>query len=280
MSAPIGLFPGIPYEVYVRWPALRASYLRHFKRSPRHAREQYLRPAKPSKAMELGTAIHAAILEPGDFEKRYAQRPEGVDRRFTEGKAVWAAFEAASGGKTILSADDYDTAVRVRESVWAEPWAEALLGGKGSAELTAGWIDAEWQVACKGRIDRYCAEFNGLATVVDLKSTRDAGEESFRADIERFGYGLQAAFYLDGLAALSSHFRQWIWLAVETSPPYAAALYLADDEILAEGRRLYRTAIGLHLECEREGYWPGYPARPRIISRPPWARRPQEDASL
>jgi len=274
-----GIFPGVSYEEYASWPGLRSSYLRHFRRTPAHAYEASVAPEQPSAAMDLGTAIHTAVLEPGAFEKRYA-RAIKVDRRTTAGKAEWAAFEAEHAGKAILAPDEWDHITRIRQSVWRQPWAEKLLGGKGATELSVRWVDPELQVLCKARIDRYCPEFRGLATVVDLKSTRDAGREPFKRDIENFNYGLQAAFYLDGLAAVSGHHRRWMWIAVEKLPPYAAALYEPDDEVLDEGRRLYRSAIAMHLECERTGEWPGYSPEPQIIGRPAWARRQMEDAAL
>lgn len=274
-AAPIGVFPGTPYEEYARWDALRSSYLRHFKRTPLHARQQYVAPSAPSAAFDQGNLIHTAILEPELLEARYV-RSIKVDRRYIAGKALWAQFEADNAGKEIVDPVDFDAALAVRDSVWKHSWAPALLGGKGSNELAMGWEDARFKVACKARIDRYVADFDGSPAIVDLKSTADAGVESFRRSIETFDYGLQAAFYLDGMETLSPHYRQWIWVAIEKHPPFACALYTPDDEVLEAGRGRYRTAIAAHLEGVRTGIWPGYPQRPLLIGRPAWARKASE----
>lgn len=277
----IGVHPGVSYETYAQWPGLRSSYLRHFRRTALHAREEHLRPSRPTRALDLGNAIHTAILEPELLEKRYAPPYEGGDRRFNAGKAAWAAFQVEHAGKEILAGGDFDTARRARDSVWKQPWAAALLSGRGANELSIGWDDPEFGVRCKARIDRFAADFDGLPTIVDLKSAEDAGKEAFRRSIENYAYGLQAALYMDGLAvAAGPHYRRWLWVVVEKAPPYACALREPDDEVLEEGRRLYRTAIAMHLECERSGFWLGYPPHPEIIGRPPWARRPQEEAAL
>ena len=277
----IGVHPGVGYETYAQWPGLRSSYLRHFRRTALHAREESLRPAEPSRALDLGNAVHAAILEPGRFETQYAPSIK-VDRRFNEGKAAWAAHLALHAGKELLEPGEYDRAARIRDAVWRQPWAEALLGGgRGVNELSIGWDDPEFGVRCKARIDRYTPDFDGVPTVCDLKSSADASKDAFRRQVENLGYGLQAALYLDGLtAAAGAHYRRWLWIVVEKTPPYACALREPDDEVLEEGRRLYRTAIALHLECERSGFWPGYPPHPEIVGRPPWARRPQEEALM
>jgi len=275
-AAEVGLFPGVAYETYAQWPGLRSSYLRQFRRTALHARQERIEPAAPSPALNLGNGIHTAILEPELLEQRYAPPFEG-DRRFNVGKAAYAEWQVRHAGKEVLTAKQWDTALRTRDALWRQPWAEALLRGKGSTELCVRWDDVEFGTPCKARIDRFCADFDGIATVCDLKTCEDASFDRFRADIERHAYGLQAAFYLDGLTTLSNHFRQFMWIVLEKSPPYAAALYVADDEVLDEGRRLYRTAIAQHLECERTGVWPGYSLRPRFIGRPPWARRRTEE---
>lgn len=274
-----GIFPRVSYEEYAQWPGLRSSYLRHFRRTALHAWNESQAPASPGPALNLGNAIHTAILEPDLLPVRYA-RGIKVDRRFNTGKAEWAAFQAEHAGKEILEADDWETVTRVRDAVWRQPWAQKLFGGEGATELSARWTDRESGLPCKARIDRFSAEFRGAPTVVDLKSAADASKDAFKRSIETFAYGLQACFYLDGLTAISAHYRTWLWVVVEKAPPYAVALYEPDDEVLAEGRRLYRTALLSHLDAVRTGIWHGYPAEPQIIGRPGWARRTTEDAAL
>ena len=269
-----GLHKDVPYEVYASWDALRSSYLSKFKRSPRHALSYRLNPREPSAAMNLGTAIHSAVLEPEMFEKEYAAAPK-VDRRTKPGKATWAEFLAQNPKVSVLSSENMDTCLRIRESVWSEPWAEALLGGKGENELCAVWQDPEFKVACKCRVDRFSAS---RGAIIDLKTTRDASREAFGRAIENYDYHVQAAFYLDGFDAISPHPRTFLWIAIEKEPPYGASVGEADSADLEEGRRRYKAAIGMHLEAERTGVWPGYPSEIQIFQRPPWARRSGGDA--
>jgi hypothetical protein len=271
VSAATGVFPGLAYDAYARMPGLRSSYLRLFRRSALHARMEYLHPRPPTRVLDLGSAIHCAVFEPEAFESRYV-RGLGIDRRSNANKAKWAEFEAAHAGKGILDWDDWATAGAVREAVWSQPWAAALLGGKGSNELSVGWRDPETMALCKARVDRFAADFDGFPTVCDLKSTRNAERGLFVRDIAAYDYHLQAAFYLDGLDANASRFRQWLWIVVEKHPPYGCALYMPDEEMLEAGRVQYRAAIERHLQCERERTWPGYSERPQIISLPAWAR--------
>lgn len=267
-----GIYPNMTYESYAAVPAARSSILSEFRRSPLHARAAMLQPRESSKVQDLGTGIHCAILEPARFEKLYAISPK-CDRRTKEGKEIWANFIAANAGKEILDSRDYDRAMHVREAVWSQPWAEYLLGGKGAVEVSAFWTDAELSADCKARLDRYTADFDGLPTVVDVKSSKDASEEAFRRSIASYDYHVQAAFYLDGLTAIQDHFRRFIWLAVEKDPPYATALYEPSDEMLEEGRRRYKAALAQLSECQRTNHWPGYPPSARMIDLPPWMKK-------
>jgi hypothetical protein len=79
---------------YHAHPALSASGLRVLKRSPLHYWDRYINPdrvtTEPTEAMQLGTLIHCAVLEPDQFDVRYIAVPEGIDKRTKEGKQVWA----------------------------------------------------------------------------------------------------------------------------------------------------------------------------------------------
>jgi exodeoxyribonuclease VIII len=256
----------VSWETYSSWDARRYSELRHFKRSPLHARYLALHPDEPTAAMSMGSAIHVAVLEPESFEKRYVEAIEVGDKRTPANKARWVAFEQENAGRGILKPSEWEAALRVRESVWSQPWAEELLGGAGANEVSALWMDAEWKIPCKCRIDRLGAR------VIDLKSTRDASASAFQRSISNFDYYLQAALYMDGLDTLHPSPREWIWIAVETVAPYAPALYSPTNEMIDEGRKRYRTALGQWAECTRSGFWPGYSPSPVQIDLPPWAK--------
>ena len=74
-------------------PEVSASQLKILKRSPLHFWDRFLNPDKPivepTPNMILGTLVHAAVLEPEQFDKRYIVVPEGIDKRTKEGKQLW-----------------------------------------------------------------------------------------------------------------------------------------------------------------------------------------------
>jgi exodeoxyribonuclease VIII len=103
-----GIYAGISNDAYHGGPGVSKSGLDLIARSPLHYWTRYLdpqrTPTEPTPSMRLGTAIHTAVLEPGEFAKRHHVAPV-VDRRTKDGKAAWEAALAAAedAGAELIS---------------------------------------------------------------------------------------------------------------------------------------------------------------------------------
>jgi len=272
-----GLYPGTPYEEYSRWAAINASTLKHFARSPLHARHAMLHPDDPTEAQELGVATHAAVLEPESFPAGYCGAPK-VDKRTTDGKKLWAEFVAANEGKHVLTAEEYTHCLAMRDAAWSHPMAAAILRSSGKNEVSAVWKDKTTEVVCKGRQDRLTYVDN-WPTVVDVKTSKDAGRRKFSRDIDAYGYADQAAFYLDGLDTLHPFEgdRRYVFLVLEKEPPYAVAVYELDIDAINVARSKVRGYLRQYAECLESGTWPGYGDGLELVSLPPWAMKEEAD---
>lgn len=252
-----GIYPGVSRAEYESWQAINVSRLAHFDRSAAHAREAILYPKAPTAAMDLGTATHAAILEPGRFELDFAAAPE-CDRRTTVGKKVWSDFLAANPDKAHLTADEYDRVRGMRDAVWAHPVASEMLRG-GHNEVGIVWADKETGLLCKGLID-HIGPFDGWSWVVDVKKTTDARPHAFGRTIKNLHYGAKLAWYLDGCNAIAPRERRGAWLAVEELPPYGVRIYEPDEEAMKAGRLKFKRWLWLYAEALRTNEWPSYEA--------------------
>ncbi len=264
-----GIYPALDRVAYEAIPGANYSLLKHFARSPMHARYEMTHPKEPTDAMELGTAIHTAVLEPERFAAEYVHAPK-VDRRTKEGKATWAAFESDHPGRDYLADDEWAQCEGMAAAVRAHPLASQLLYGQGRNEVTIVWKDAKTGLLCKGRLDRF-TQFMGWSVVIDLKSARDASQWAFQAAMARLAYHSQVAYYLDGLRALADMDRRFLIVSVESDPPHGIMVYELDDQALAEGRAAYRRHLDQYAECVRTGVWPGYREGIWPLSLPRWA---------
>jgi hypothetical protein len=195
---------------------LSASALKAFAQSPNHYLAYVTKTIDPSPAMELGSAIHCAILEPDKFVERYAIAP-AVDRRTKEGKSTWQEFSDANAGKTILTEQDAAQIQCVNDAVTQCTPACDLLAGC-EFELSTRDLIAEFPFT--GIADAFGGDY-----VVDLKTCRDASPEGFMRDASNLKYHWQATIY-----RLLFHVERFYWIAAETTAPYNVAVYQQSDQ--------------------------------------------------
>lgn len=222
---------------------------------------------KSTPAMELGTLVHQLVLEPESFKKENAIGPE-VRRNSKE----WKAFEEENEGKKLFKPSEIQEALGIVESLKKHPIASRVLTG-GEAEYSYFSQDPETGLLCKCRPDY----FNGGA-LIDLKTTSDASFEGFSRQIGNLGYHIQAAFYLDVFnRAMGTTLNEFFFVAVETSAPYAVAVYKLDEAHIEAGRGAYRSALNTYAKYLEEkmnnpeaDLLYGYPCEIQTIQVPYW----------
>lgn len=248
---------------------------------------------KDSAAFDLGTAAHLALLEPHEFEGQVMCGPE--DRRGNKWKD--AECMAVAAGALLLTAGDYEKALRIRDAGERNGTLRDLRRG-AICEASGYAIDAETGMLCRCRPDAY----NPSASVIlDLKTTTDGGRSKFSKAAADFGYHVQEAFYTDvwknaGLACIGDgrkamyNVDAFIFVVIEKTAPFLVSCYELSPAAVDEGRETYKRALNKYAACvalENKGElsdlaWPGYPEDPEPLDIPPWAYRntvrPQPEA--
>lgn len=261
-----GFYRGVPPEEYHRWRAASNSSLTHLMRSPAHM-AAYRQDYKETPAMVLGRAIHAAVLEPEQFDTDHIKIPSDLNRRTNEGKELYAEL---SDQYEVLTAEDYDRCIRIREAVHASECSRNLIVGTGDVELSLIWIDKATGVKCKARWDRHSPDIAGGA-IVDLKTTKDASIREFEKTIFYYGYHRQAAMYLMCAKALDLPVRHYSIIAVEKEPPYGVQPYRITEGTVEAGEDLIRALLKKYDKCMKAKEFPGYPDKVRDITVPDYA---------
>lgn len=265
-------------DPYFDIPAISASGITSFLRSPLHYwKESPFNPNRVSSpdtpAKLIGRAAHSLILTPELFPAEFAVSPV-CDRRTTEGKARYAAFERTAIGKTIITQDIYITVMKMNTAAMKHPNVAHLLS-EGIAEESITWRRSKDGPLCKGKIDH-----NRKGIIVDYKTTEDASEEAFRRSVAKWGYHRQMGWYIDGETRREGGTKpiNAILIAQEKEMPEAIALYTFDPYDLALGldeavyahdeiaSRLKRWKAG---EPE-ETVWNAYPLEAQTLKLPVW----------
>lgn len=257
---------GMTNADYHALPSVSKSGLDLIRKSPAIYKYRRENPQLPTPAMRMGTLTHTAILEPDRMSELIVA--PAVDRRTSAGKAAWEAFLIQSEGREIVTADELDQLDGIRRAVWAHPAASKALGMLREVETSIFWTDPEAGIECRCRPDGIMA--NGA--ILDVKTTKDARPDEFARSIANYRYHVQAAFYSDGYAAaFGSPPKGFMFLAVETEPPYLVACYVLDAKAVIRGRAEYQQDLATYKTCVETDTWPGLSADPIIIDLPRWA---------
>jgi len=256
----------LPIREYHSSEAISHSGIVRLLRSPEHYLQYRTESVEPTPAKEFGSAFHHFILEPEVFSREFVLAPK-FDRRTKEGKLAAEKWDEENEGKHPLTAEQMDTLAAMRASVFNHAGAARMLS-EGEAETSLFWTDE-----CTGLPCRIRPDWMGKFGIADLKTACDAGREGFGKAIASFGYDVQAAFYIDGVKAVTGKPADFYFIAVEKNAPFATACYVASREMVEVGRAKYRGALELLKWCQNNNSFPGYQPGGEIetIDLPRWA---------
>lgn len=210
-------------------------------------------PSDGSPAVDRGTDLHCALLEPSEFTARYVRMPE-YDLRTSVGRANAESFREsmASSGRIIQTAQEHDMVVAMRDSVLSHPVARILLTVSGKSEQSIFWdIDG---LRLKARPDRIPDECHFGHVLVDVKKIGDTAK--MQRHFQDFRYHVQAAFYSDAYQQLTGSMPRFIFICVGERrsigrhPVHVVELPLEWVEL---GRDEYRADLAIAKELDEFG---------------------------
>lgn len=185
-------------------------------------------------AMKFGSLVHCMVLEPDEFNNRYAVMQE-LNLRTKEGKESKNLFELENRDKEIVTQDELRRAQNCLKSL--ENAKLLKIFKRGLKEQVA--LFKMQDLNCKSKIDFY-DEKNGL--LIDLKTTSKSGEE-FLKDCKKFHYNLQMAFYHDGLVQLGKEIKKVLIVGIQNQKPFKITIAELEQDELEVGRDKYNLAI-------------------------------------
>ena len=232
---------------------ISSSKLKKYKKSPANAKYSKM---EETKSMKFGTAYHTYILEPDDFHKEYCvlysdNRPEPSKNMNSKLNKEWKLELETK--YNLLTIDEYNDIMRMKEKLFSNPYAKYLLTG-GEGELS--FYNKINGVNVKCRADHFLKD---KKIIVDLKTTTDAREEKFKWTSSDYGYHISAAFYTD---IIEKEFKNegydFFIIAQEKAAPYDYSIFKASEQFLAIGRYEYEELLQMHRKCEENNHWGGY----------------------
>lgn len=221
---------------------IRFGELKAMARSPAHYLHAVNVGREDTKQMRLGRLLDAALFD----------RPVYVGPSDRRGKK-WTEYVASvPPGVDTFTSDEREEMMPMLESLKLDELAMALLK-TGEHQVTRLW---EFMGrACRGTPDTYD---KGTATLVDLKSTRNADPFWFQRDARRMAYHAQLAWYRHGLRTLGLPVESVYLVTVESAPPYPVVVHRLTENALLAGDKCVRLWMERLASCEAADFWPGY----------------------
>ena len=222
------------------------SLLWDFNKSP--FKWRHSKPRETSKAMELGTLIHAATLEPETLGDLVIVSPY-PDFRTKEARE-WRDHQV-SMGKIIVPEEDLQRVSDVAEVVLEDYHLQFPAGYKTEVAV----FGKTGETGIKGLIDLVP---DGLDCLIDLKTTGEIGGlDAIQRTIVNRGYHWQAALYLDLWNAASNEKRtRFVFCFVEVDSPHETAWVELSENLLELGRAGYMNALAKWQTCVATNRWP------------------------
>ena len=224
------------------------------------------RNKESSKAMELGTLIHLAVLEPEKpLESLVAVSPY-VDYRTKEARE-WR-YSQRMAGKIIATEEEVGIAQACAE-VFREDYAQKFQAETQNEVAVFGKIG---ETEVKGMIDLVPT---GLDCLIDLKTTASIDSlENLQRNIVSRGYHWQAALYLDLWNAASGESRtRFVFCFIETDYPHETAWVELSENLIDIGRAGYMNAVAKWQQCVATNIWLKSVEGLAMVEAPKWIQQ-------
>jgi len=211
-----------------------------------------------SDSMRLGSALHSIMAKDSDSSKTLAVMPEWIDEggiqpeklnlRKKAHREFKSQFELDNKDKIILTPQEMQKVVGMRESVWdnpaIRPYLERLTSDRSEVVAT-NQING---ITCKAMCD---ADFSDEGLIIDFKTTRQhLGREFAKDAIWKYGYQYQAAHYCDVFEA-----KRFIFVAIRNFPPYETIVFELPEDFIGQARLLNHQTIDRIKWCAAMDEW-------------------------
>ena len=262
-------------------PALSKSGLSDISHTPKKFKVNRQIEHKSSPVFDLGTAAHAAILEPDKYWEMVAVPPPDLLAKngalSTKVAKEWKA-EQEDKGKVVIKQDFQNKVEAMAENVLERPEhseAKALLTG-GHAELSGFWEETEFGAPFMLKIRPDYLPGGNL--VVDLKTDIDASPEAFARKTFNLKYHWSAWLTCRGLEYLTGERHdQYFFVVVEKEIPFDVAVYEVPTYAFELARRQIRPLLERYSRCLEADDWPGYENKRILLDFPAWALKDLDD---
>jgi len=279
----MSIIKDLPMADYQKRPEVSSHDLKLIHKAPFAYRFAKDSGDEEDEDMCLGSLLHLAVLEPDQLESQVAilpadapgkplaahlkMREEGreLTDKAKERFGFWDEWNEKTKGKQNVSAKDLEKVQGMHKSLMATPTVRNAITVDGLREASA-FFECEG-VACRMRPDIWAED-----EILDLKSCGDCSRDAFSREIWSKRYHSSASHYMEGAKTLERKAKRFVWIAIETKPPFLCAVHIASFNLLEFGRIENLRDLNIYKGCVTKGYWPGVRQYTEEIELPTYAQ--------
>lgn len=259
-------FRPMSMAAYNEAPGIRSSLLK--AKTPKAMKHGLMQAQEPNYALSLGSLVHMAVLEPDRYDLK-----DGVEECFIYSPTKTLTSEKAKAAwlcepdKMLITEEMKEKADRMRDEIFAHPFADSLFRVKGKRELSGFAWSSTSRCIVKARFDFLP---DGADYIPDIKTTQSVDERSFWFDAVKFGYHASAAQYLDIAAQIEGKMRRKFFIVAVEGPkgpsqgpldePYDCRVFelnCMEPSLVEKGRQQYRERMSKFCHAARNWDWCG-----------------------
>lgn len=266
---------------YFSTPGLSHSGMKDLAVSPLRYWHRHINPNRvaeePSPEMQIGSAVHAAVLEPGEFDKRYAcelvppeecldtmeelrafiremgATPKGTRKAEVIAQAqsiapdvpilevLQAEYAKQNAGRVIFKSDDWARIHGCATALMEEPRLQEILS-TGTPELAIFTADPETGVKLKGKLDWATPKLTLDLKTLTIPRSKSAGKAVTDA-LWHEGYIRQAVFYSILRGWPKEFSGECVVAFVESHPPFEVRLRSVRPRTDGQANLYWQTAL-------------------------------------
>jgi len=220
------------------------------------------RVRKESHAFDLGSAVHAILLQP-----ELNLVVEGTETR--RGKDWTSMKEAADfAGKILLPKKEYQLAEQMAQAALFTPHVAELITDKHATKEASYFVrEPVYNLDLKCRPDGLLSHKN---LVFDIKTCQDASPKGFAKAVRDYSYDVQASFYKFCLELYGHTVDRFLFICIEKQNPFIVQVHELSGEYLDHAKRRMMDTLKIMKEADMTGdYTTGWP-EVNTIALPSW----------
>ena len=264
-----GFVTGMPNSVYHGITShVSNSRLQKMLKSPFH----FFSPSRfeETRAMQIGSAIHAKVLEPELFAIDYMMLPEIEDRR----KPEYRSAKDVYGEAHVFVGNECANIDAMFNAIYGNDDAAELLKSDGWCELSGFATCPRTGLKLKIRFDKRLKD----GRAIDLKKTQSVHDRDLSNSITNYGYHIQEAFYtyVDSLIC-GKELESFEFIFAEEKYPNEVKVGALDDISRAIGKQEMEKLLDLVVHYSNNQHKPTNNNPRTIFSVAEWKLREFED---